>query len=100
MTTDPDRSHNLDISCYKGSTKSCHSAHLRRSAGTVHSQGHREGTADHMDLKKGTQEIAAAQSQHFLHKNVMCLQNVFTDTSFEPVKDIFQPGWGPHYIRA
>lgn len=72
---DLDRLHSLDLSCCKASTKSCHSAHLRRSASTVHSQGHREGTADHMDLKKGTQEIATAQSQHFLHTNVMCLQN-------------------------
>lgn len=72
MTMDPGRLHNLDFSCYKSSTKS---AHLWRSAGTVHSQRHRKGTADHMDLKKGTQEIAAAQSQHFLHMNVMCLQD-------------------------
>lgn len=91
----------LDLEGYKCCPKVHHGAHLWRSTSIVHSQGSRQGTADYVGLKEGSQEIAAAQSQRVLPEDTQ--KHVYKmkwGTCFKAVGDIFQPGWGPNYIHA
>lgn len=52
-----------------------YSTRLCRSTRTVHSQRHRQGTADHVNPEEGPEEMAAAKSQHFLYECMRFLQN-------------------------
>lgn len=47
----------------------CHKAHLGLPSSPIHSQRDRESTANDVDLEKGAEEVAAAQSNHLLWRD-------------------------------